>query len=83
MNDFTYLERVFNSCTEKITNMNNLNAFYKIGTIGLILTAALHILFAVVFLIPSVHTSFAIVYPSWIAFLVIGSTQMAREKKKR
>ena len=63
--------------------MNNLNAFYKIGTIGLILTAALHVLSAVILNTSMVHTSFAIVYPSWIAFLVMGSAQMAREKKEK
>ena len=64
--------------------MNNRNAFYKIGTIGLILTAALHVLFAIVLSgSSSVHTSFAIVYPSWIAFLAMGSAQMAKEKKQK
>lgn len=63
--------------------MNNRNAFYKIGTIGLILTAALHVLFAIIFSGSSVHTSFAIVYPSWIAFLIMGSAQMAKEKKQK
>jgi len=62
--------------------MNNRNAFYKIGTIGMILTAALHVLLAMI-IGPSVHTSFAIVYPSWVAFLVIGSAQMAKEKKQK
>lgn len=63
--------------------MNNLNAFYKIGTIGMILTAGLHVLLAVVLNTSTVHTSFAIVYPSWIAFLAMGSAQMAREKKEK
>lgn len=63
--------------------MNNRNAFYKIGTIGIILTAALHVLLSIVLSGSSVHTSFAIVYPSWIAFLVMGSAQMAKEKKQK
>lgn len=58
--------------------MNNLNAFYKIGTIGIILTIALHILLSITLTNTSVHTSFAIVYPSWIAFFVMG--QLARKK---
>jgi hypothetical protein len=59
--------------------MNNLNAFYKIGTIGLLLTAVLHIVLSLT-LSTSVHTSFAVVYPSWIAFLVLGTTQLSRKK---
>lgn len=62
--------------------MNNLNPFYKIGTIGMIITAGLHILLAMVLQTSTVHTSFAIVYPSWIAFLAIGTTQMAKQKKE-
>ncbi|RYG40784.1 MAG: hypothetical protein EOO01_26585 [Chitinophagaceae bacterium] len=63
--------------------MNNLNPFYKIGTIGMIITACLHIVLAVVLNTSSVHTSFAIVYPSWIAFLAMGTAQMAKEKKQK
>ncbi|MCG2616577.1 hypothetical protein LZZ85_19920 [Terrimonas sp. NA20] len=52
--------------------MSNLNAFYKIGAVGLILTIALHVCFANVAENSIVHTGFALLYPSWIAFLGLG-----------
>ncbi|MET0463585.1 MAG: hypothetical protein ABW007_10540 [Chitinophagaceae bacterium] len=52
--------------------MSNLNAFYKIGSVGLILTITLHICFANVAENSIVHTGFALLYPSWMAFLALG-----------
>ena len=52
--------------------MANLNTFYKIGTIGLILTITLHVCFANVIENSIVHTSFALLYPSWMAFMALG-----------
>ncbi|MBO9657459.1 MAG: hypothetical protein J7527_01405 [Chitinophagaceae bacterium] len=52
--------------------MNNLNTFYKIGIIGLILTITLHVCFANVIENGIVHTTFALLYPSWMAFVVLG-----------
>jgi len=52
--------------------MANLNTFYKIGTIGLTLTITLHVCFANVIENGIVHTSFALLYPSWMAFMALG-----------
>lgn len=63
--------------------MNQPNTFYKIGTIGIILTIALHIFLSITLTNTSVHTSFAVIYPSWIAFLVIGSTQVKKKEEEQ
>lgn len=63
--------------------MNNRSAFYKIGSIGIILTTVLHIVLASTLENTSVHTSFALIYPSWIAFLVLGSGMEGKRREEQ
>lgn len=61
--------------------MNNRNAFYKIGTIGITLTAALHVFLSTTLTDTNVHTFFAVIYPSWIAFFVLGSKRVEESEE--
>ena len=61
--------------------MEKLNAFYTIGTVGMIVTAMLHMLFALVLNLSSVHSIFFFLYPTFTAFLAIGAGQIFKSKE--
>jgi len=61
--------------------MKKLNPFFVIGTVGMILTAILHILMAILIGTPSVHRVFMVMYPVFAALLTIGGMQILQEKK--
>ena len=61
--------------------MKKLNPFFVIGTIGMIVTAVLHIFMAVLIGTPSVHRAFMVMYPVFAALLTIGGMQILQEKK--
>ena len=61
--------------------MKNLNAFFVIGTVGMIVTAILHMMLTVVISDASLQSAFFVIYPTFITFLVIGTRQMVREQK--
>jgi len=52
--------------------MKKLHPFYSIGTIGMILTACLHMFLALGLSLTNVHTAFFMIYPMFLAFLIIG-----------
>lgn len=61
--------------------MKNLNPFFTIGTVGMIVISLLHIALALVLNL-SVHTVFFTLYPVFLAFLVIGFMQIKNNQKK-
>ena len=61
--------------------MKTLNPFFVIGTIGMIVTAVLHIFMAILIDTPSVHRAFMMLYPVFAALLTIGGMQLLQEKK--
>lgn len=61
--------------------MKKLPAFFTIGTVGMILTAVLHITLALIIREPSVHTAFFVMYPTFFSFLMIGTGQMIKASK--
>jgi len=61
--------------------MKTLNPFFVIGTVGMIVTAILHILMAFLVGTPAVHRTFMVLYPVFAAFLTIGGMQLLQEKK--
>jgi len=61
--------------------MQKFNTFFTIGTIGMIITAILHIVFALVLKI-SATASFISVYPVFASFLFIGFAQIIQANKK-
>lgn len=62
--------------------MKNLNPFFVIGSLGMILTAVLHMVFALILAMPFVHNTFWVLYPSFFAFLAIGFGQMLKAQLK-
>lgn len=52
--------------------MKKFHPFYTIGTVGMILVAALHMFMALGLSINSVHTAFFGLYTMFIAFMVLG-----------
>ena len=61
--------------------MKKLNPFFVIGTVGIILTAILHIAIALLVGTPSVHRSFLIMYPVFASVLAVGAAHIVQEKK--
>ena len=62
--------------------MKNLNPFFTIGTVGMIVTAILHIAFALVLNLP-VHTVFITLYPVFVAFMAVGFAQIKNNNQKK
>ena len=52
--------------------MKNFHPFFIIGTLGMIVTSILHMFLALGLSISSAHTSFYVIYPVFMAFLMIG-----------
>jgi hypothetical protein len=61
--------------------MKTLNPYFVIGTIGMIVTAVLHIFMAILVGTPSVHRAFMLLYPVFAALLTIGGMQILQERK--
>ena len=52
--------------------MKTFNPLFIIGTIGIIITAVLHMVLALGLSLTSAHEAFFIIYPTFASFLVIG-----------
>lgn len=52
--------------------MKKFHPFFVIGTVGLIITAILHMFLALGLSIASVHNTFFVIYPIFIALMPIG-----------
>lgn len=52
--------------------MKNFHPFFIIGTLGMIVTSILHLFLALGLSISSAHPSFYVIYPVFMAFLMIG-----------
>lgn len=61
--------------------MKNLNPFFAVGTIGMIMISGLHIFLATLLSDPSIHNTFFVAYPVFIGFLAIGFAQMRNAQK--
>lgn len=62
--------------------MKNFSPFFIIGSIGMIITAVLHIVLAMILSQPSVHSTFFALYPLFMAFMIIGFRQMLKAHEK-
>jgi len=62
--------------------MKNLNPFFVIGSIGTVITAVLHMIFALILEMPFVHNTFWVLYPTFIAFMAIGFGQLLKLQLK-
>jgi len=61
--------------------MKTLNPYFVIGTIGLIVTAVLHIFTAILVDSTAINRVFMVMYPVFAALLTIGGMQILQEKK--
>ncbi len=62
--------------------MKNMNPFFVIGSVGMILTALLHMVFALIIGMPAVNSTMWILYPTFAAFMVIGFGQIIKLQLK-
>lgn len=62
--------------------MRKFHPFFIIGTLGMIVTATLHIFLALGLSVSSAHSAFYIIYPTFIAFLAIGFGLTLKKQKE-
>lgn len=62
--------------------MKKFHPFFTIGTIGTIVVSLLHIFLALGLSLTSVHTYFFVIYPVFIAFLMIGFVLTLKKQKE-
>lgn len=62
--------------------MKEFHPFFTIGTLGIIVTALLHIFLALGLSLTSVHVAFFVIYPMYLSFLVIGFGLTLKNQKK-
>jgi hypothetical protein len=62
--------------------MKKFHPFFIIGTVGTIITSILHVFLALGLSVSSAHSSFYILYPSFIALLVIGFGLTLKKQKE-
>ncbi len=60
------------------THMKVRSPFFVIGTVGMLVTATLHMLMAMVLVGPAVHPVFLGTYPVFLVFLALGTARMRR-----
>ncbi|GHA45973.1 hypothetical protein GCM10007103_28770 [Salinimicrobium marinum] len=63
--------------------MEKINAFFMIGTIGMVTTSSLEIFITAVLSKEFVQVTSTILYPVFIVFLLIGTAVMIKRKKQR
>lgn len=61
--------------------MKKFHPFFSIGTIGMIVLAFLHIFLTVGLSLNGVHSSFFVMYPVFLSFLMIGFALTLKKKK--
>lgn len=62
--------------------MKNLNPFFVIGSVGMILTAVLHMVFALILVMPAVNNTMWVLYPTFAAFMFMGFGQILKQQLK-
>lgn len=60
--------------------MRQLNPFFLIGTLGILFTAMFHVVVGAIFS-PDATTSWSLLYPVFMGFLIIGTAVMIKKKK--
>lgn len=57
-----------------------MNSFFIIGTCGMVITAVLHVVLAVIVGLKSIHMVFFVNYLTFLSFLVIGAANLKKAK---
>ncbi|NJY61629.1 hypothetical protein HC174_02515 [Salinimicrobium sp. CDJ15-81-2] len=60
--------------------MNQINPFFLIGTVGMLITSILHIFMAVITSEEAASNSFWVLYPVFAGFLIAGTIVMMKRK---
>ncbi len=60
--------------------MKKFHPFYYIGTVGMIVSATWHMILTMVLSLSSVHQSFYVIYPTFLAFTIMGVALTIRDK---
>lgn len=63
--------------------MAHKNSFFVIGTVGLILTAILHMVMSLFILQEANHSVWVGIYPVFLAFLILGTVQIFKTKQNK
>ena len=61
--------------------MKEFHPFYFIGTLGVLITAIVNIILALGFSLTAANSTFFIIYPTFVAFLIIGVALTVKEQK--
>lgn len=62
--------------------MKKFHPFFIIGTVGMIITAVLHIFLALGLALTNVHNMFFVLYPSFLSFLILGVSVTIKNQKE-
>lgn len=61
--------------------MKNFDPFFTIGTVGMIVTACLHMFLALGLSLTSIHAVFFTLYPVFLTFLILGVVLTVKKQK--
>lgn len=61
--------------------MKKINSWFTIGTVGIVITAVLHILMTLLISGNALQVTFLILYPVFITFLAIGFRKILKEQE--
>lgn len=61
--------------------MKKIHPFFTIGTVGIIVTACLHLFLALGLSLTSIHSVFFTLYPVFLAFLILGVVLTVKKQK--
>ncbi|WP_158962184.1 hypothetical protein [Myroides fluvii] len=61
--------------------MKKFHPFFTIGTVGIIVTACLHMFLALSLALISIHSVFFTLYPVFLTFLIVGVTLTVKKQK--
>ncbi|SHF19149.1 hypothetical protein SAMN02745131_01998 [Flavisolibacter ginsengisoli DSM 18119] len=61
--------------------MTKFHPFFVIGTVGMILTAILHMFLSLMLTLTTVHATFYVMYPIFLTFLILGVVFTVKKQK--
>lgn len=62
--------------------MKKFHPFFIIGTVGMIISAIIHIFLALGLSLTNVHNTFFVLYPTFLSFLILGVALTIKSQKE-
>lgn len=62
--------------------MKKFHPFFTIGTVGMIISASLHMFFSLGLSLSFNHTAFFALYPTFLTFMILGVVFTVKEQKR-